>query len=180
MVCLNGPCISEAFAKSIRVRHIGKRQAAGAGASYSLSVETQAKELDARLSALKDAFRAATATETVTAVLGAFQAAQEGPQILRPIPAMAALGELLGLSKVESEAAAESLVRWGDFSRYGALNAITETAHNAERVAGLTYDRGVELETLASTLLTFTSRQWEKVAVAVAEENGAPKRRQAA
>jgi hypothetical protein len=55
----------------------------------------------------------------------------------------------------------ESLIQGGDYSRWGAINAITAQAHKTADV-----DRQVELETLGGRIMTLPASDWRRIAEA--------------
>lgn len=88
-------------------------------------------------------------------------AATETDKVQRPVAAVEELGKTFGLSKLEREATLTALIRDGDYSLYGAMNAVTNIANNAA-----SYDRAIELEQIGGRVLDLSPREWSKIALA--------------
>jgi hypothetical protein len=71
------------------------------------------------------------------------------------------LSKTVGLTQTEGESILERLIRKGDYSQYGMLNAVTNLANDTE-----SYDRATELEFLGGQVLDLNPSQWERIAVA--------------
>lgn len=173
LVCTNGLAIQESLGGGSRTRHAGRRLQAD-GPAYVSSVNTQMKEIEARISRAKDAIDAALNPKNVEKMSEILRASTEGPQILRPLPAALELSSMLGLTKPEGEAMAVNLIQDGDFSRWGALNAVTKMAHNVDVVSD--YDRSSEIEAIGARVLTLSQSEWRRVA----EAEDAPRARRRA
>jgi hypothetical protein len=68
----------------------------------------------------------------------------------------------IGLNSDESSSVLDHLIRSGDLSRFGMLNAVTRTAEDIE-----SYDRATEVERLGSTVLYLPQSTWREVATAL-------------
>ena len=87
--------------------------------------------------------------------------AAQTADVVRPVKAVELLGKTIGLSKLEGESILERLIRAGDYSKYGMLNAVTNLANDTD-----SYDRATELEFLGGQVLNLNPSQWERVAEA--------------
>jgi hypothetical protein len=87
--------------------------------------------------------------------------ATEGPIIQKPIDAVQELGKTIGFTSDESDSILERLIRAGDYSQYGMLNAVTNLANDTE-----SYDRASQLEFMGGQILDLNPTQWERIAVA--------------
>ena len=65
------------------------------------------------------------------------------------------------LNQGESDGVLNHLIRGGDLSAYGLLNAITRTAQDVE-----SYDRSTELEAIGSKVLALPKSTWREIALA--------------
>jgi hypothetical protein len=93
--------------------------------------------------------------------VGKLQAASVSTQIEKPIESVEKLGKAIGLTKDEGDSILERLIRNGDYTQYGMLNAVTNLANDTE-----SYDRATELEFLGGQVLDLNPTQWEQIAVA--------------
>jgi hypothetical protein len=66
--------------------------------------------------------------------------------------------ERLRLTQDERDSALHHLIKEGDLSRWGVVNAITRTAQDAD-----SYDRKVELERSASGIVELPKRDWTRM-----------------
>ena len=84
-----------------------------------------------------------------------------GDKILAPVAATEELAQRFSLTDAERDAVLRNLTEAGDFSQWGALNAITATAKGVE-----SFDRQAELETIGWDVAELDSRAWANIAVA--------------
>jgi hypothetical protein len=78
-----------------------------------------------------------------------------------PAKAVEVTAKAIGLSKDESSSVLNHLIRSGDLSRFGMLNAVTCSAEDLEN-----YDRATEVERLGSSVLYLPQSTWREVATA--------------
>lgn len=78
-----------------------------------------------------------------------------------PFKAVEIVQASFGLLESEKGSVMQHLLRDGDMSRYGMLNAITRTAEDVE-----SYDRATELERMGGLVLELPKREWERIATA--------------
>jgi hypothetical protein len=91
-----------------------------------------------------------------------FAAAKDTPEMEKPIKAMEELGQRVGLTEGEGQSVLQHLLREGDLTKFGAVNAITRAAQDVD-----SHDRSTELEELAaSDVLRMPAKDWEAVASA--------------
>jgi hypothetical protein len=83
------------------------------------------------------------------------------PKINEPTRAVEVLGKTLGLKEQERTSVLENLLRGGDYSRWGAVNAVTRAAEGAE-----SYDRATFLEETGGRLLELPTTDWRRIAEA--------------
>jgi hypothetical protein len=82
-----------------------------------------------------------------------------GEKIVRSKPAVGMLGATLGLTSAETGLVLEALIHWQDYSRWGALNAVTAIANVHED-----YDRATEIEIMGGQVLEMNPSQWAAIA----------------
>jgi hypothetical protein len=151
LVCLNGMVV----AKVMNARHLGKRL------DDVLSDEAVEADDHAFWLAARDTLRASLDEAAFESVVATLRETTEGEKITSPIAATKRLASTLSLSDEEHEAVLLNLANGGDMSRWGALNAVTATAHAVK-----SFDRGVELEEMGWALAEMPRRDWERIAVA--------------
>jgi Domain of unknown function (DUF932) len=78
-----------------------------------------------------------------------------------PVKAVELTAKAIGLNESESGLVLNHLIRSGDLSKFGMLNAVTRTAEDVE-----SYDRATEIERLGSEVLYLPSSTWREVATA--------------
>lgn len=159
LVCSNGMIADRG---GMSRYHVGRRVAGdGDDIEKLFRDETIAADDHALMLKVQDVVRASLDAAVFSSLVDDMRAATEGPQILRPAKAVEVLGKTLGLQQSEQDSVLESLIRGGDYSRWGALNAVTAIANTHE-----SYDRATELETLGGKVLDLDPSQWQQVAEA--------------
>lgn len=150
LVCVNGLVV----AKVLSARHVGKRL------DESLSDEAIKADDRAFWLAARDMLRAAISEAEFEKVVTALRETTDGAEITAPIAATERLARTYSLSDAEKEVVLVKLAGNGDFTRWGALNAITAAAQTVE-----SFDRRVEMEEIGWELATASTREWERIAV---------------
>jgi hypothetical protein len=150
LVCMNGMVVS----KILNARHIGKRL------DESLSDEAIQADDHAFWLAARDVLRASISEVEFEKVVATLRETTDGEQITAPIAATERLAKAYSLSDGEKEAVLLSLAANGDFSRWGALNAVTATAQSSD-----SFDRRVELEEIGWSIADLAPKEWSRIAV---------------
>lgn len=156
LVCLNGMKVNDA---GINKKHIGTRLQGSGIISYSddtLKADDRALMLE-----MRDTINAFGNQASFDKVLEKMKAAAESSKVVNPIKAVEILTSNVGLNQFESNSVLENLIRDGDYSRWGMLNAVTKVANTHDD-----YDRATELETLGGKILDLPRRDWETIATA--------------
>lgn len=155
--CLNGLIVG----KALRKTHVGSK--VEVGEDYSIyRDETVAADDKALMMKVQDAVTAAVDETKFKQLCAQFADATDTKPMEDPIEAMKVLAPTVGLTEGESKSVLQHLIKGGDLTKFGAINAITRTAQDVE-----SYDRSVELETLAATeVMSMGVGAWEKIAVA--------------
>jgi hypothetical protein len=151
LVCTNGMVV----AKVMSQRHVGKRM------DDILSDEAIQADDRAFWLAARDMLRAAISEVEFETVVQSLRETTDGAVITAPIAATERLAKTYSLSDGEKENVLLNLAAGGDFTKWGALNAITAAAKSVEA-----FDRRVELEELGWSLATASTREWERIALA--------------
>lgn len=156
LVCLNGLIMPDG---RLRANHVGRRLDAEAITyqSDTIMADNRALSLKAR-----DTILAAASEATLTSHLGKLRALTEGEQIARPVEAVRVLGNELGLTQERSNRVLESLIKGGDMSRWGVLNALTAQAHDTS----LSYDDAYAFEQAGAKVLDLPRKEWVRIAEA--------------
>lgn len=156
LVCLNGMIAGSAFRKT----HVGSRITAEE--DYTIyRDETIAADDRALMLKVGDAVRSAVDTTRFQQLATQFAQTKTSRRIEQPIAAMKVLAQRVGLSDGEQESVLTHLIHGGDLTQFGAINAVTRTAHDVE-----SYDRSIELEQIGASVMTLAPRDWERVATA--------------
>lgn len=156
LVCLNGLIMPDG---KLRANHVGRRldQEAITYQSDTIVADNRALSLKARDTIL-DAARQVTFERRVDSL----RALTEGEKIARPVEAVKVLANDLGLTQERSNRVLESLIKGGDMSRWGVLNAITAQAHDTS----LSYDDAYAFEQAGAKVLDLPRKEWVRIAEA--------------
>jgi hypothetical protein len=149
LVCLNGMVV----AKVLNARHVGKRL------DESLSDEAIKADDRAFWLAARDMLRASISETEFEKVVETLRETTDGTPITAPIAATERLAKTYSLSDGEKEVVLTKLAGSGDFTRWGALNAITAAAQTVE-----SFDRRVEMEEMGWDLANASRKEWERIA----------------
>jgi Domain of unknown function (DUF932) len=121
------------------------------------------------LQAIDDAFKLKLRDLVQNAIsISTFRSAVEDLQIAKtsiivgnPVKAVELTAKAIGLTQSESGLVLNHLIRSGDLSKFGMLNAVTRSAEDIN-----SYDRATEIERLGSHVLYLPSTTWREVATA--------------
>ena len=151
LACTNGMVVS----KIMSARHVGKRL------GEHLSDEAIVADDAAFWLAARDELRASIDVTRFNEAVEVLSGTTEGAVIEAPIKATERLAKAYSLSETEQEAVLTQLASNGDFSRWGALNAVTAAAKTVE-----SFDRRVEMEEMGWDIASLSEREWSRLAVA--------------
>ena len=161
LVCENG-LISGQIAEDSRLRrnHIGRR--VEMGEDYSVySDETLQADDRALTLKIRDSIRALAQPPLFNRILAELRQAIQQPPISNPIAAVSELGKAYPMVQGERDSILMNLIRNGDYSKWGMVNAITELANEHP-----SYDRAVELQALGGRVLELKPSDWRDMATA--------------
>lgn len=153
LVCTNGMTTTH----ELNARHVGRRlDHEGIFADETLRADDEAFWLAAR-----DVLRNAISETRFAEVVEKLTELTETERMVKPIEATKVLGKTFELTEDETNKALEHLFAAGDFTQWGALNAITRTAQDVD-----SFERQAELEATGWNVANMTNREWAKVAAA--------------
>lgn len=158
LMCLNGMVMNDHGMKRF---HVGRRIGEGADVQELFRTETLAADAQALSMKLQDVVRGAMTQGNFDGIVAGLTAAKESAPLVNPIKGIEVLGKTIGLNEGERMSALEHLMRDGDYSKWGAANAVTRLANDNE-----SYDRASDLEKLGSKVIDLSAAQWSEVAVA--------------
>lgn len=158
LICTNGMVVPESLGDYLVGRHVGGRVMSDE-ALRAYSDETLKLDDEAFFAKVSDVVAMAVDETKFAAIVAEMQRAKASSPITDVGETVERLVNRYDLSEGEGKSVLQHLAAGGDLSAYGALNAITRTAEDAE-----TYDRATELETIGGELLVLSEREWEAVA----------------
>lgn len=161
LVCTNGLVTGSEFSEGrLNKKHVGRK--VEAGEDYTVySDETLRADDHVLMLKIRDSISALSDPELFFRLMEKLRASTEGPQVQKPVRAVEELGKAFALPKSEQESILEALIRGGDYSKWGLVNAVTAQANEQK-----SYDRAYELETLGGQVLDLSSGDWKKIAEA--------------
>jgi len=158
--CTNGMVFGSQEMFGFKRIHRGGRVIEGVDYQV-LSDEAVEADDKALMLQVRDTVKAAGSQELFDKMMDQMKSAADSSQIIAPEKGIELLGQEIGLTDTERSRALINLIEDRDYSKWGALNAVTKLANDAD-----TYDRATELETFGGRILQMPLRQWEKIAVA--------------
>lgn len=159
IICTNG-MIAGQVAEDARLRrnHVGRR--VEIGEDYSVYCDETLKADDRALSLkIRDSIRALAQPRLFDRILAEMRDATQQQPVSNPIAAVAELGKAYPVAQGERDSILTNLIRGGDYSRWGMVNAITELANDHP-----SYDRAVELQAMGGRILELKPNDWRRIA----------------
>jgi hypothetical protein len=154
LVCTNGLTLKDA---KQRKNHAGR-----ANESTDLYASDTVQAIDKAFKLqIRDLVRDAISITTFRDAVANLQASKNDTIAGHPAKAVEVTAKAIGLSGDESSLVLNHLIRSGDLSRFGMVNAVTRTAEDIE-----SYDRATEIERLGSSVLYMPQTTWREVATA--------------
>lgn len=149
--CVNGMTRTEL---AWRKAHLGAKL--DASMEGFLSDETKRLEDQAVLSKIKDMVKAALDYNRFRKDIESMKELTEVS--VRPEKTVELLSDRFQLRETEKDSILEHLLKGGDLSAYGMVNAVTRTAQDLDN-----FDRGTELESIGGKLIDLDPAQWASV-----------------
>jgi Domain of unknown function (DUF932) len=154
LICTNGMSVPD---RKIRKNHAGR----GVENHDLYAIDTLQAIDDAFKFKIRDLIRSAISVTTFNEIVADMQASKDDAIEGHPAKAVELTAKAIGLNGDESSTVLNHLIRAGDLSRFGMLNAVTRTAEDIE-----SYDRATEVERLGSSVLYLPQSTWREVATA--------------
>ncbi len=158
LVCTNGMVSPDRHTRN-RFTHLGRAAADTPDAYELFSDETLAADNKAFFLKVQDLVRDAVDRTKFEALVSQMRQTTERPIEGNPVKAVEVLSNKFKLQQSERSDVLQHLIRGGDLTQWGLLNAVTRTAQDAP-----SYDRATELEELGSTVMTLPPAQWKQLA----------------
>jgi hypothetical protein len=154
--CLNGAVSpDDAFAAT----HLGKRQGADHDGIYAL--DTVAADAKATILKLRDYAKELLSERRIDAVVAKMKGLM-GIPLASPAEAVQVLGKSHGLTDNERGSILTHLIKGGDPTMWGLMNAVTASAQDP----GLTYARATDLEQIGGKIMTLPPTSYRILAEA--------------
>jgi hypothetical protein len=158
LVCKNGMIANDS---GMSRYHVGRKVGDGRDVEALLRDETKMADDRALMMALQDVVRASLDNVQFTRLLDKMRVAAGGDTVQRPVEAVETLAKSFVFAQSERQSILENLIRDGDYSRWGMLNAVTKTANLVSD-----YDRATELEAVGGRILDLAANDWSVIAAA--------------
>ncbi len=159
LVCTNGMISQD---HGLSRYHVGRKVAGDGDNAFEVFRDETIKADDAALMMkLHDIVKACSDPKVFESIVAKMREATEGARVQKPVEAVEVLAKSFSLNDGEKGSVLEQLIRGGDYSRYGMLNAVTATANDHE-----SYDRATELESMGGKILDLPRKDWEVIAEA--------------
>jgi hypothetical protein len=155
LVCLNGMISSERF----RAYHVGRRVEGGDDDNGIFADDTKRADDRAVLLKVRDMVTAAGNEARFRSRIEKAQALAEGRIIGHVVQAVEVLAQKLPINDSDKPGILDALIKSGDMSAWGILNAVTEQAHSPS----ISYDRAVEFEAMGGQLLDLPKAAWRQI-----------------
>lgn len=162
--CSNGLIVADASLKKFHIGRAGDLEDDGAREFY----KDDTRKLDdaAFFSKVRDIVDATLEKSKFDAIINRARATAKVETEAGPVEVVAGLTNRFGLSEDEHKGVLRHLVRGGDLTQWGAVNAITRTSQDVAD-----YDRATDLERLGGEVLELTPQDWERIARDFAKKN---------
>ena len=157
LVCKNGLITGSV----LRRRHVGKRVEEGTDLMGVYADDTRRADDRALMLKLRDEVKAAVDDTRFRAICQEFAAAKDSTPIEQPIKAMEVLAQQVRLTDGERNSVLEHLIKDGDYTKFGAVNAVTRASQDVQ-----SYDRATELEELGADVMRMSAKDWDAIATA--------------
>lgn len=161
LVCTNGMVTGDVIADGrMRRSHLG-RQLVSDESGIVFQDDTNEADDKALMLKIRDTIKQLSDPMLFKALMDQMRAAASSEKVINPVQAIEELGKAYSLPQGEQDSILENLIRDQDYSKWGVLNAVTNTANSVS-----SYDRSVELETMGGSILTLPETSWHKLAIA--------------
>jgi len=156
-MCLNGCVFGVEETASMKIIHVGSRL--GIDEGMLLSNETMRKEDELIVSAARDVLAKLASPDFTQKVGEKLRALKGRPAVKSAQAAVEHVCKELRMTDNESAKVLESFIRDQDYSQWGMVNAVTQTANSTED-----YNRASKIEELGNNIIQLNASQWSRVA----------------
>lgn len=160
--CTNGCVFGRNDIFSYKRTHLGGRLIEGADYKI-ISDEAIENDNEAMMLSVRDTMGALSDERFLVEMAGKLRQAADTTAMINPERGIEILAREVGLSDKERQQALINLIQDRDYTKWGALNAVTKLANDVP-----SYDRASELENIGTKILEINPRQWEHIAVPMA------------
>lgn len=157
LVCRNGMI---AVDQSLRKTHLGRALGNEEGVTI-FQDDTLKADDTAFFLQVRDVVRSALSEEIFTKIAMKMQKTMGIELKSSPVKAVEVLRQRYTLTEEEGDGVLNHLIRGGDLSGYGLVNAVTRYSQDVKD-----YDRATEFEALGGKLIELSSREWKSLAEA--------------
>lgn len=154
--CLNGMIGHDG---KFKANHVGRRVEEGADLNIQYADDTRQADDRAVLLKVRDHVHHAIGELGFGQRVEKMAALAESREIKNPMKTIEVLAQKFGVGEGERETILTSLIKGGDLSAWGILNAVTHQAHSPS----ISYDRAVEFEMMGGKLLDLPKGQWAEL-----------------
>lgn len=160
LVCTNGMIAAD---HAVRKYHVGRNTdgAEGAAAFEVYRDETLQADDRALMLKLQDVVKAAADQARFESIVAKMRETTTQQITGNPVAAVEVLATRFTLNEVEKGSVLNHLIRGGDLSRFGMLNAVTRAAQDVPD-----YDRATEFERFGGEVLELPANDWRVIAEA--------------
>lgn len=158
LVCANGMISAYGGQKKY---HVGGRAASSEAAYEIYRDETMAADDRAFWMKVQDTVRASTNPEHFETIVSKMREATEQPITGRPVAAVEELAKAFTYTEEQKDNILEHLIRGGDFTQYGLLNAVTRSSQDQED-----YETATQMERDGGRIIELPKSEWRRIAEA--------------
>ena len=158
LVCLNGMIANDA---SMRKYHVGRSGDAGDLAEEFFKDSTRRADDKAFWLKVRDVVDGAFREDVFKRIVGRMQMAAEMEIPADPVKVIEVVAKKYGLQESEGSGVLRHLIKGGDLTQWGLVNAITRASQDVEG-----YDRATEMERLGGQVLELPKSDWQAIATA--------------
>ena len=153
LVCTNGMIASD---HSMRKYHVGRSGSEGDFASEFFADETRKADDKAFWMKVRDVVSGSFKQDIFNAIVNNMRAATERIIDVDVVGVVEVVRKQYGLGEGEKSDVLTHLIKGGDLTQYGLLNAVTRASADVE-----SYDRATELERMGGDILAMGKTEWE-------------------
>lgn len=158
LVCLNGMISAYGGQKKY---HVGRAADAGEEAFEVYRDETIAADDRAFWLKVQDTVRASTKPDHFERIVQKMREATEQRIEGRPVSVVEELGKVFTYTETQKDSVLEHLLRGGDFTQYGILNAVTRASQDQDD-----YETATQMERDGGRIIELPKSDWERIAKA--------------